>query len=188
MPSILEKPAVRHAVLPISVEQYHRLSEAGIIAERTELLRGVITERMTKSPLHTYVVQLLAKWLESALPEGLYVRQEAPLSLVDSEPEPDVAVVRGDAKQYRTRHPQTAELVIEVAVATVGLDRDKADIYADAGVPEYWIVIPEQRLIEVHRLPHIGRYGSCEQWSDSELRITPLILPETGIRLGSVFD
>jgi Uma2 family endonuclease len=188
MSSILEKPAVRHAALPISVEQYHRLSEAGIIAERTELLRGVITERMTKSPLHTYVVQLLAKWLESAVPEGLHVRQEAPLSLADSEPEPDVAVVRGDAKQYRTRHPQTAELVIEVAVATVGLDRDKADIYADAGVPEYWIVMPEQRLVEIYRSPHLGRYGSCEQLSDPDALLAPLILPQAGIRLSSVFD
>jgi len=61
MSSILDKPSIRHAALPITVEQYHRLGEQAIISEQTELLRGVIIEQMTKSPLHTYVVQLLVR-------------------------------------------------------------------------------------------------------------------------------
>jgi Uma2 family endonuclease len=188
MPSILERPAVRHAALPISVEQYHQLSAAGIVTERTELLRGVIIERMTKSPLHTYIVQLLVKWLESAISPGVYVRQEAPLSLVDSEPEPDVAVVRGDPRRYRTEHPQTAELVIEVAVATIGLDRDKADIYAEAGVPEYWIVIPEQRVVEVYRSPAASGYATCDRLEAPESMLTPLALPSATWRLANLFE
>ena len=75
MAAILDKPSVRQAVLPISIEQYHRLSQAGIISERTELLQGVIIERTTKSPLHTYAVQLLVRWLESCVSANQYVRK-----------------------------------------------------------------------------------------------------------------
>ena len=81
MASILEQPAVREAVLPISVEQYHRLGEAGIVPERTELLRGIVVEQMIKTPLHTWTVQRLVDWLRSAAPAGLHVRQEQPLTL-----------------------------------------------------------------------------------------------------------
>ena len=81
MSSILDKPSVRHAALPISVEQYHRLSAEAIISERTELLQGVIIEQMTKSPLHTYLVQLLVKWLETVVDANQYVRKEEPLSI-----------------------------------------------------------------------------------------------------------
>ncbi len=188
MAAILDKPSVRHAALPISVEQYHRLNRGGIISERTELLRGVIIERMTKSPLHTYVVQLLVTWLESCGEVDHYVRKEEPLTLADSEPEPDVAVVPGDPGKYRTQHPATADLVIEVAVATVGLDRDKADIYAHADVPEYWVVIPEERAVEVYRDPTHGSYGTCERWSDSETQLQPHRLPKAMIRLANLFD
>ena len=72
MSSILDQPALRHAALPITVEQYHHLSEQAILSERTELLRGVIIEQMTKSPLQTYVVQFLVKWLESVIGCLLY--------------------------------------------------------------------------------------------------------------------
>lgn len=188
MPSILEKPAVRRAALPISVEQYHRLSAAGIVTERTELLRGVIIERMTKSPLHTYLVQLLAKWLESAVSDEFHVRQEAPLSLADSEPEPDIAVVRGAARQYRHEHPRTAELVIEVAVATIGLDRDKAEIYAEAGIPEYWIVIPEQQLVEVYRSPTADGYNARERFEGPKSMVRPRVLPQAALQLGTLFE
>ncbi|MCH5374790.1 MAG: Uma2 family endonuclease [Planctomycetes bacterium] len=187
MSSILDKPSVRRAALPISVEQYHRLSQEGIIAERTELLRGVIIERMTKSPLHTYVVQMLVKWLEAAIADDRYVRKEEPLSLVDSEPEPDIAVVSGSPVQYRGQHPGRADLVIEVAISTVGLDRDKAEIYAEAGIPEYWVVIPEEQAVEIYRDPTASGYAVSERLSDAEAVLRPSTLPQTSIRLGNLF-
>ena len=75
---ILDEPSVRGAALPISVAQYHRLSADGIVPERTELLQGVIIEQMTKSPLHTFIVQRLAGWLAAAVPAGWFVRKEEP--------------------------------------------------------------------------------------------------------------
>jgi Uma2 family endonuclease len=151
--SLLDKPQIREWLLPISVEQYHQLSEAGIISQNTELVRGVILKKMTKSPLHTYTVHVILQWLAAVLPAGVYVRKEEPLTLADSEPEPDLAVVRGSANNYRTGHPRTAHLVIEVAVASLDLDREKAAIYAGASIDEYWIVIPERQQLEIYRQP-----------------------------------
>ncbi len=188
MAAILDRPSVRHAALPLSVEQYHRLNEEGILSERTELLRGVIIERMTKSPLHTYVVQPLVRWLESCVAANQYVRKEEPLTLADSELEPDIAIVSGDPGQYRTRHPAIADLVIEVAITTVELERDKADIYANAGVPEYWVVIPEERAVEVYENPGLDGYGACQRLTGSETHLCPNRLPQATLRLGDLFD
>ncbi len=152
--------------------QYHQLSEAGIIGERTELLRGVILEKLTKSPLHVFFVQRICAWLRSSLPTGVVVRKEEPLTLADSEPEPDVAIVLGAAENYRTAHPSSAELVIEVAISTVDLDREKAVVYAAAGVMEYWIVIPAQEVVEIYSDPAQDGYRSqrTHRIADGELR------------------
>jgi Uma2 family endonuclease len=188
MSSILEKRAVRDAALPITVEQYHRLSDQAIVAEHTELLQGVIIEQITKSPRHTYVVQLLVNWLNSILGPSRYVRKEEPLTLTDSEPEPDVAVVRGTPQDYRNRHPAAADLVIEVAIATLELDRDKADVYAAAGVVEYWIVVPDEEAVDVYRDPSPSGYRTRLRYADGETLLRPLGLPEAAIRLATIFE
>jgi Uma2 family endonuclease len=187
MLSILEKPSIRHAALRITVAQYHRLSEQAIISESTELLRGVIIEQMTKSPLHTYVVRLLVKWLESLGDATCHVRKEEPLTLSDSEPEPDVAVVVGTPEEYRTHHPCAAELVIEVAVATLELDRAKADVYAAAGMPEYWIVVPEERAVEIFRDPSPEGYRTSFRHTDPDTLLRSSRLPQACIRLAHLF-
>ena len=153
MASVLDNPALREAALPISVEQYHQLGEAGIIAESTELLRGVIVEKMVKSPRHTWLVQFLTDWLKDALPQGIHVRSEQPLTLAESEPEPDIAAVQGTRDDYRHTHPSTAELVIEIATSREELDRQKAAIYAAASVREYWIIVNSECAVEVYRDP-----------------------------------
>jgi Uma2 family endonuclease len=187
MSAILERPSVRDAALPITVAQYHRLSDEAIISERTELLQGVIIEQMTKSPRHTYIVQLLVKWLEAIVDAGHYVRKEEPLTLADSEPEPDVAVVRGTPEDYRSQHPATADLLIEVAIATVDLDRDKADVYAAAGVAEYWIVVVEEGAVEVYRDLSPAGYRTTLRFTDRETLLRPGRLPQAAIRLANIF-
>jgi len=187
MSSILDKPAVRQAALPIAVEQYHRLGELGIIAENTELLHGVIVEKTIKSPRHTWLVQQLADWLREAVDERHHVRQEQPLTLADSEPEPDLAVVSGSPDEYRAAHPSTAQLVIEVAVVTADLDREKADLYAAAGMPEFWLVLADDETVEIYDGPSASGYASCRRCSRSDTLRAPC-LPRAELKLGALFD
>lgn len=181
MIQILENPAVRDVAMPMSVEQYHQLSATGIISERTELLRGVVIEKMSKSPLHVFLVRLLFKWLDDNLPDGFYVRKEEPLTLSDSEPEPDIAAVQGTLDDHRRAHPTTAELVIEVVIASLELDREKAAVYAAAGVPEYWIVIPAEQVIEVYTSPSADGYASMRRHEDVNTALATTVFPSLSI-------
>ena len=162
MLAILEKPEMLRHALPLSVMAYERMAELGLVDEKTELIRGVIFEKMSKSPLHSGLNQLLIELLRPHLPEGFCQRIEQPLRLLDSCPEPDIAVVAGSAKDFLREHPATARLVIEIAVSSEALDREKAAIYAEAGVDEYWIVLPGNGTIECFTQPVDGRYG-CHQ-------------------------
>jgi Uma2 family endonuclease len=159
MSGILELPEVRRRVSPLSVEEYHQLGEYNGHGKRTELIRGIVIEKMFKSPRHSTIVSLLYRLLLAArLPVEFTVRQEQPLTFADSEPEPDISVSRGGERDFADAHPTTAELAIEVAVSSPGLDRENASLYAEAGVKEYWIVLGRERQVEVYRRPENGRY------------------------------
>lgn len=158
MSAILELPDVRQRVSPLSVEEYHRLSEFNENGRRTELIRGIIIEKMSKSPLHSAIAKRLYDKISSMLPSGFVIRREDPLRFADSEPEPDIAVVRGAEKDFFAAHPTTAELVIEIAISSPALDRANTSLYAEAGVQEYWIMLGTERRIEVYRRPENGRY------------------------------
>lgn len=158
MSTILELPEVRRRVSPLTVEEYHRLGEFNEHGRRTELIRGIIIEKMSKSPLHRTIASLLYKLLLARLPAGYSVWKEEPLSLADSEPEPDISVTRGGEIDFSSAHPTTAELVVEVAVSSPALDRENASLYAEAGVKEYWIVLGTDRRVEVYRRPENGHY------------------------------
>ena len=155
---MLEIPEVRACISPVTVVQYHEFPEFNENRRRTELIRGVVIEKMPKSPLHASIAKLLYDGLHASLPPDFSVRQDQPLTLRDSEPEPDIAVVRGSVQDYRACHPSTAALVIEIAISSGNLDREKAALYAEAGVEEYWIVLPVERRVEVHRRPQSGTY------------------------------
>lgn len=184
--NILEHPAIQRAVRRITVDEYHRLSDAAIIPEDTELLHGVIIQQMTKSPLHTWTVRILVDWLRSALPDGYDVRQEQPVTLQDSEPEPDIAIVLGGPADYRTAHPTMAEVVMEVAVSTIELDREKRLAYAAAGVKEYWIVIPQQGRIEIWTRPSSNGYLDTREVT-APASVSLQQFPELDIDLGELF-
>lgn len=160
MVGILDQPEFRKHVVPLSVAAYHRLGELGLVDKRTELIRGVIIEKMSKSPLHELITDQLVDLVKAAAGDGFWVRKEAPITLADSEPEPDVSVVPGRRVDYAEAHPNSAALVIEVAVSSIDLDREKAAVYAEAGVAEYWLVLVEQKQVEVHR-SLAGKGYSC---------------------------
>jgi Uma2 family endonuclease len=158
MTAILDLPGVRQRVSRLSVKEYHRLDEFNENGKRTEFIRGIVFEKMSKSPLHATIATRLFKLILRILPEGFTARLEQPLTLSDSEPEPDVSVVRGQDSDFKAAHPTTAALVVEIAVSSADLDRELASLYAEAGVDEYWIVLGHERAVEVYRLPVNGSY------------------------------
>ena len=136
--------------------EYERLVDLGVfVGERLELLDGVLVVREPQGSPHAAIVTQVGQVLAAAFGAGWHPRLQAPLALGEhSEPEPDVAVVTGIARDYVEAHPSTAALVVEVADSSLRLDRRfKAAVYARAGLHEYWIVNLVDRTIEVHREP-----------------------------------
>lgn len=149
-------------VRPLTADEAMRMVEAGILGadERVELLHGVLTEVSPQSPEHVEIIQRLARWLGAAVPR-LVVRLQFPLIVPDrtSLPEPDIAVVEpGD---YLRAHPDGALLVIEVAFSSLATDtKIKPELYAAAGVPDYWVVDIEAKRVRVFREPRAEGYAS----------------------------
>ena len=156
--AMLEIPEVRARVSPVAVAQYHQFPEFNANGRRTELIHGVIIEKMSESPLHSGIASALYDLIHPQVPPGFWLRKEEPLTLGDSEPEPDLSLVRGHRADFAAHHPATAALVIEIAVTSAAEDRSLATLYATAGVEEYWIVLPVERVVDVHRRPENGAY------------------------------
>ena len=183
---MLEIPEVRARVSPVTVGQYHGFPEFNGNGKRTELIRGVVIEKTCKSPLHSSIAKILYDHLLTELPPEWSVRQDQPLTLRDSEPEPDIAIVRGTVDDYRAHHPSTAALVVEIAISSIGLDHGKIALYAEAGVEEYWIIVPSQCAVEVHRQPEGGTYRSRRIVND-DATLECAAVPSVRVKLSDLF-
>jgi len=146
----------------ITVEEYHRMAEAGIFGPepRLELLEGVLIDKMTKNPPHILATDLLDDLFHHLLPRGsgYCISMGNPVTIEDrdGEPEPDAMILRGNLRDYtgRRRNPADAALVVEVANTSYAYDRfSKWVTYAGARVPIYWIVDLGQRRLEIHSQP-----------------------------------
>jgi Uma2 family endonuclease len=148
-------------VRPLRRVEFERMVDEGLfVDERIELLRGVIVEKSPQGARHAATLQRLNSRLVAALAGLAEIRIQLPLAVSDdSLPEPDLAaVVPGEADRA---HPTTAFLVVEVAETSLNKDRRvKAELYARANIPEYWIIDITGTLIEVHADPTDGRYSS----------------------------
>jgi Uma2 family endonuclease len=168
--------------------EYGRLIDVGVLHEDDpiELLEGRLVVAEPQHTPHATAIDLGAEGLRRAFGPGWRVRVQLPLGLRgDSEPEPDVAVVRGGARDFLTAHPATAALVVEVADASLRLDRQvKARIYARARVADYWIVNLVDRVVERHRDPagagRRARYRTVARLAAGD-RLVPLAEPLTSI-------
>jgi Uma2 family endonuclease len=152
-PDVPDTPIYR-----LSVAQYHAMAAAGILTENdpVELLEGWLVRKMTKHRPHSRATLRTRRALEGALPAGWYVDTQEPITTLDSEPEPDVLVLRGEEADYPDRHPGPADvaLVVEVADSSLAYDRGtKKRIYARAGITVYWIVNLIERQVEVYSDP-----------------------------------
>lgn len=134
------------------------MGEAGILTpdDHVELLEGRVVEKMTKNPPHRIATRKVRVWLETVIPTGWYVDSQEPIVTEDSEPEPDVAVIRGKTEDYAEANPGSEHvgLVVEIADVTLLRDRQlKSRLYARAGIPTYWLVNLVDRQIEVFEDP-----------------------------------
>jgi Uma2 family endonuclease len=162
VPSLPQLDVGLRAGLPIerlyrfTVDQYHRMGESGILreSEPVELIEGFIVAMSPKSVAHRYAVDALLAILPTMLAQEWYASGQNPMRLGGSEPEPDVAILRGSYRDYHDRHPRSedAGLVIEMAESSLDYDRrTKEFLYSQHHVPEYWIVNLLDDCIEVYR-------------------------------------
>ncbi len=139
-----------------TVAEFHTVNSTGVWAgRRPVLLRGVVWEQGPMNPPHALGVELLVEALRAVFTVGWRVRMQLPLVLgLDTDPFPDVAVVPGSPRDFATRHPTTAALVVEVSDTTLALDLTvKAELYAASGIADYWVLDLNARTLHVLRDP-----------------------------------
>lgn len=152
-----------------TVADYHRMGEAGILGEdsRVELIRGHIVDMSPVGAPHVGFLNRLTRLLPVALAGRAMISVQNPLRLDNgSEPQPDLVVVKSRPDDYGLSLPHAADalLVIEVADSSLDYDRAvKAALYAESGIPEFWIVDVSGRTVEVHRRPANGQYADVRR-------------------------
>ena len=169
-------------------DEYHRLGDIGFFDDkRVELIRGEIYVMSPISWPHTQVKVKTARLLEAVFRGAGWVNEQSPVVTDDSEPEPDVAVYRGQFLDYFD-HPTPADtlLIVEVAVTSLAKDTGlKADFYAQEGIADYWVVDVENRRLLVFREPSPIGYLAKQSLADSE-SIAPLAAPSAIIRVADL--
>jgi Uma2 family endonuclease len=175
-----------------TVQEYYRMSELGILdaAERTELIAGQIVLMVAKGTPHVLTLRLLASELEALLgSRSAFLSTQDPIHLDNSsEPEPDLAIVKGTALNYVEQHPQPQDiyLVVEVADSTLRQDCEIKDkIYAQAGIADYWVVDIPHRQVHVFRDATPTGYASHLVLNESQT-VSPLAFPDIALSIFSI--
>lgn len=170
-------------IWPLSVEKYHQMIAAGVLTEDdpVELLEGYLVPKMPKNAPHCNACDAIVEILNRLELRGFFVRGQNPITTSDSEPEPDIAVVRGSRSKFSNHNPgpQDSALIIEVSESSLAQDRGiKKRIYARARVPEYWILNLVEQQLEVYSQPfqadERADYGTIQVLTPSKK--VPLVL------------
>jgi Uma2 family endonuclease len=176
----------------LSVGDYHRMIEAGILGEddHVELLEGVMVQMTPQGPRHAKLIRRLCDATFARVSPEHVLQCQLPLTIgADSEPEPDVSVVRRADAASDTSHPTTASLVFEVSGESLQNDRlTKSALYAGAGILEYVIVNVEEECLEVHRDPDSAsrRYRTLVTLAGEQMFESSAV-PGFGFRVASLF-
>jgi Uma2 family endonuclease len=169
--------------------------EHGLLGEddRVELIDGEILSMTPVGTRHAGTIGLVQDALYAVFGHTR-VRSQLPFALDPaSEPEPDLAVVPGSPRDYLDAHPDTAQLIVEVADTTLAFARRaKGSLYARAGIAEYWIVNVSDGVLEVYRHPAedpSARYGFA--YRDTQVlrageRVVPLAAPQAEIAVADL--
>jgi Uma2 family endonuclease len=179
----------------ITIAEYDRMIDAGEFEPReehhVELIHGEIREMNPINPPHDEAVNYLLYWsIDSCPRDRVRVRSQGSLGLpeLESVPEPDVFWVR--KKSYSRQRPTQADvfLVVEVADSSLRYDRgEKADLYASAGVQDYWIVNVIDHTVEVFRNPTAGRYRQMQTFKEGDV-VSPFAFPDIQLHVADVWQ
>jgi Uma2 family endonuclease len=166
-----------------TIEEYHRLGETGFFPEDLclELIRGEIVEMPTKKTPHSVCNTLLVQELIILLAKRATVRGQEPIILPsDSEPQPDVAIVKNKADNYLSSHPQPEDifLIIEISDSTLKYDQQtKLSLYAEYKITHYWLVNLINKQLEMYSEPY------CNLLGGNGYRFTQIALPNEVVKL-----
>ena len=172
--------------------EYHRMGEAGILrpTDRVELIRGEVVEMSPIGRRHYAFVNNLNQLLTVRLAGRAIVAVQGPIALADdTEPEPDVAIIRRRVVPYKEReaHAEDALLLIEVAESSLAYDRStKLRLYAAAGIPEYWVVDCVAESVEVHRTPDAGGFRGVSSVAGTGT-VAVQAFPDVTLTLAEIF-
>jgi Uma2 family endonuclease len=156
-------PVRRHR---LTLDDYHRLGAAGILGEddRVELLEGQLVDMSPIGPRHALAVDALTELLVTAVSGRAGVRVQNPIVLDSgTEPQPDIVLVRRPWRGYPASHPGPEDIILVIEVADSSRDMDlgaKRELYARAGIREFWIVDLISDGVLVCRNPGGDRYQS----------------------------
>ena len=194
--SFIIQPGLNFPSLPpipihrLTVQQYHRMIEAGVLTEndQVELIEGLLVSKMPHSSSHDGTVSILLRELGKRLPGKWIVRVQSAITLDESEPEPDLAVVLGPEEKYLPGHPTPADvgMVVEVSDTSLAHDQNiKARLYAHARIPIYWIVNLVQHQVEIRTDPKGGKAPAYRRLETFGLELgAPLVI--SGKELGQL--
>lgn len=173
--------------------QYYRMTELGFFkGKRVELIKGEIIEMAPMKSAHATAINLAIEALREFFDNDFVIRTQLPMSLGKTdEPEPDVAVVKGNIRDFSESHPTSAELIVEVSDTTLNYDRmKKASLYAENKISDYWILNLKNRSLEVYRQPIKDRklgfiYTEIKIFTEQNA-VAPLAAPEGKIKVADV--
>lgn len=181
-------------VASFTLEQYERMVEAGAfdgrLRQHVEFIRGEIREMNPIGSYHAQVLGDLTDWSYDVTPrEEIAIRVQTTLRIPNSNsaPEPDLLWVK--RRKYSRKHPEPADvlLIVEVAESSLAEDRgEKLELYAEAGIVEYWIANLVDRTIEVYRQPTGSAYPPPQVFGPGQV-VTPLATPAARLAVSDIF-
>jgi Uma2 family endonuclease len=148
-----------------TIDEYHRLIELGFLTEvdKIELIRGELIQMIAKGTPHTVCASILCRQLDRLLGDRAVIRGQDPITLPNnSEPEPDVVIARGRDEDYLPHHPYPEDILLVIEISDKTLDYDqttKLEIYAEAGITDYWIVNLNGRQLQCYQNPYQNAQG-----------------------------
>ncbi|MDJ0845882.1 Uma2 family endonuclease [Crocosphaera sp.] len=159
-----------YTLMKWTIEDYHRMIEAGILNDHhVELIAGEIIEMSPEGTFHRFLNHRGVKYLRSILENEAEIMECHPITLLDSEPEPDITIVRTPDTLYLNRHPYPEDiyLLIEIADSTLNKDlMEKKNLYAKFNIPEYWVIDIKNKLLYVFQNPQGDNYQITKTYQE----------------------